>query len=163
MRAAAVRRATPPEWRAYRHLRLAALADAPDAFGSTLADAIRNTEADWRRRLEDAACFIAGVDGRDAGLAAGIVDGGRAELVSMWIDPRHRGAGLADLLVDAVVGWARAAGFDELRLWVADGNERARRLYLRHGFALTADAQPVRDDTPDRLEHGMVLRLRPAG
>lgn len=159
----AVRRATPAEWPAYRALRLAALADAPDAFGSTLAEATRNTQADWRSRLEKAACFIASAGGRDAGLAACLVGDGRAQLVSMWVHPGHRGAGLADLLVGAVVQWARTAGYDELELWVAAGNERARRLYARHGFASTGEEQPVRDDAPERLEHRMVLPLRRPG
>ena len=44
-------RLTPAAWREYRAIRLAALAEAPDAFGSTLAEARRLRAADWHARL----------------------------------------------------------------------------------------------------------------
>lgn len=147
-----VRRALVPDWRQYRSLRLAALRDSPDAFGSTLADAELLTEGDWRARLLGAACFITAVDEQPVGLAAGLFEDGSAELVSMWVEPASRGSGAADLLVAAVIEWAANAGHGQLSLWVATGNLRAQRLYARHGFEATGELQPMREDTPDRLE-----------
>jgi hypothetical protein len=42
---------TPDDWRTWRSIRLAALADAPDAFGSRLEDWTDADEGRWRDRL----------------------------------------------------------------------------------------------------------------
>ena len=39
------------EWRDYRCLRLEALADSPDAFRTTSAEALERTDADWAGQL----------------------------------------------------------------------------------------------------------------
>jgi pimeloyl-ACP methyl ester carboxylesterase len=49
--AATVRAFEPHEWRTYRELRLRALADAPDAFASTLAEEQRRSDAGWSEML----------------------------------------------------------------------------------------------------------------
>ena len=47
-----VRRFAANEWRVYRALRLHALRDAPDAFGSTLAREEAFPDDEWVQRLE---------------------------------------------------------------------------------------------------------------
>ena len=59
---------------------------------------------------------------------------GRAELISMYVHPDARATGVAGELVEAVAAWATDQGATELVLSVKRANERARRLYLRHGF-----------------------------
>jgi GNAT superfamily N-acetyltransferase len=155
-----VRRVAPDQWLVYREVRLAALADSPSAFSTTLAEATEVTEEGWRRRLTDGACFIASADGPPVGLAAGFAeDDAAAELISMWVAPPWRGRGVADQLVAAVAAWAGDAGFVQLRLWVADGNDRAERLYARNGFARTGVVQPVHEHDPARLEFQMTRAL----
>jgi ribosomal protein S18 acetylase RimI-like enzyme len=83
---------------------------------------------------------------------------GVAQLVSMWVDPAARGRGVGDLLVRQVLGWARAHGFAEVRLWVSEGNEHAERLYARHGFQRTGAEQPVRGKA-GVMELGMACRI----
>jgi len=46
-----IRNFTPDAWPAYRALRLRALEDAPDAFGSTLADESVRPPEEWAARL----------------------------------------------------------------------------------------------------------------
>ena len=154
-------RLTPADWAVYRELRLAALADAPSAFGSTLARELSLTPEEWRARLRRRSTFAARVMHGYVGTAAAIEGDqpGHAELVGMWVHPRWRGRGVGDLLVDAVVELAAASRHRAVSLWVSVGNDRAEALYARHGFTATGATQPIRDEDPSRLELEMVRRL----
>lgn len=144
----------------YRDVRLAALRDAPSAFWTSVADASAVTEEGWRQRLTDGACFVAVIDERAVGLAAGLTeDEETAELVSMWVEPSWRGRGVADQLVVAVVAWAATARFTRVQLWVAVDSGAAERLYARHQFTRTGDVQAMHADDPTRLEFRMVHTL----
>jgi GNAT superfamily N-acetyltransferase len=152
-----LQRLAPADWAAFRSVRLAALRDAPEAFGSTAADAEKLEEQEWRRRLEQRAAFLAEAAGQRVGMAAGIGGDqpGEAELISMWVAPAWRGQGVGDRLVEAVLGWATGQGFTSVRLWVANGNTQAERLYARHGFSATGRVQPMGGERIDRLEFEM--------
>lgn len=127
----------PGEWPLWRDLRLRALADAPEAFGSSLAEWEKADERRWRRRLEQVPFnAIAVVDDVPIGQASGTAadEDRRVELISMWVAPEARGTGVACALVDAVADWAHGAGATAVRLSVRRANEHAIRLYRRTGF-----------------------------
>jgi ribosomal protein S18 acetylase RimI-like enzyme len=142
-----VRRARPGDWAIVRDLRLAALADAPDAFAATLAQEASQPEAEWRARIGARPWFLGFRDGQPAGLIAGLPprpgpDQDQAwHLVSMWVSPHARGGGLAGRLVGAVTEHASRAGAAQVTLWVAVGNGRARAFYRRIGFTPTGRRQ----------------------
>jgi GNAT superfamily N-acetyltransferase len=152
-----IARLAAADWTAFRDIRMAALRDAPEAFGSTAADAAKLDEQEWRRRLGQRAVFLAEVANQHVGLAAGIGgdEPGEAELISMWVAPAWRGHGVGDRLVEAVLAWAGGEGFTSVRLWIATGNPSAERLYARHGFATTGRIQPMGRERVDRLEFEM--------
>jgi GNAT superfamily N-acetyltransferase len=112
------------DWEALRQLRLAALADAPDTFASTLEAELAFPAEVWRQRAEGgpaSANFIARESGVDVGLAAVFAEPdtpGRMHLVSMWVGPRYRRRGVARALVDQAVGWAAERRAREVILWV---------------------------------------------
>jgi GNAT superfamily N-acetyltransferase len=154
----AVSRLHEPDWATLRDVRLAALRDSPDAFGSTLARELAFGDEQWRARARASAWF-AGLDGDvPVGIACGFrhENEGERHLLAMWVAPAQRGRGLSDLLVDEVMTWARADGGTRLSLWVVQGNGPAEGLYLRHGFRHTGAGQPL-PRRPDVVEVEMVI------
>jgi RimJ/RimL family protein N-acetyltransferase len=141
-----VRRASGDDWRRLRDLRLRALADAPDAFLTTLEEASAPSDDEWRAWAEDTVVFV---DDDFGGMAGGFVqEDGIPMLIGMWVEPERRGSGLAEELARAVTDWARGLGAPRIVLWVVIGNARAERFYERIGFEPTgveADMRNGRD------------------
>jgi ribosomal protein S18 acetylase RimI-like enzyme len=80
---------------------------------------------------------------------------------SFFIQPAHRGRGVAELLLDHLRSAAQAAGALELRLYAHASNERALRVYRRYGFEVasyTIMSRSLRDEaapsgTLDAVDH----------
>jgi GNAT superfamily N-acetyltransferase len=101
---AAVRPVTEDDWAALRTARLAALAEAPYAFSSTIAREQELSEGAWRARIRDSATFAAWQGEVIVGTVTGLsrADPSLWNLVAMWVSPDWRGTGIADDLVSAV-------------------------------------------------------------
>ncbi|MBB5368244.1 MULTISPECIES: GNAT family N-acetyltransferase [unclassified Janthinobacterium] len=142
-----VRATTPTDWRALKAIRLAALLDAPTAFGVSHASAAAQTDEEWHERAsssEQRAFFLAW-DGQQAvGIAAQVVSSvGECQLIAMWVDPGYRGMDVAAQLVDAVKQRAVASGHRRLVLDVAPDNARAAAFYLKQGFVFLPEWEPL--------------------
>jgi putative hydrolase of HD superfamily len=133
----------------FRDIRLRALADAPQAFASSLAREQAFTRDEWTSRLTgDASVNLLAVeDGEPVAMASGRLDDpATAHLLGMWVAPEGRGRGAAGRLIDAIIGWARDQGARHLVLWVTDINRPARALYEKSGFRPTGERQPLPSD-----------------
>lgn len=165
-----IRRIRADEWRELRRLRLRALADAPLAFGSTLAREAAYPDERWIAESAGAAgdehvTVVAAVGDGWVAMARGFP--GREDprciwLVGVYVEPEWRGNGLAQAVSDGVVEWARARGADEVRLHVADWNGAARRTYERLGFRPTGVKETLPHDA-SVIETEMRLRLATSG
>src|SRR5579859_3601793 len=112
-----VREISADDWELMREVRLAALSDAPDAFGSSYAREAAFGEPQWRGRISDrSVTFFGYADPAEppAGLAGVYVEDGMADLVSMWVRPVSRGLGVGEALVEAAAFWAKEHGFGSL-------------------------------------------------
>jgi GNAT superfamily N-acetyltransferase len=141
-------------------VRLAALKEAPYAFGSTWEREKKRTELEWRAAVVSRTRYVAESDGRVVGMGAigPSTSMAAADITSLWVAPEARGKGVADLLMLAVVAWAKEGGYRRLFLWVTEGNQHAERLYERHGFSRTGDTQRVRP-AEDRVEFEMSAKV----
>jgi GNAT superfamily N-acetyltransferase len=102
-----VRRVAPDEWQVFREVRLAALADAPYAYLTTLAEARAQPPQLWQDRIAASPHFLATVDGVAAGITVVITTDNGREIVAVWVAPGARGGGVIEALIDAAVSWAR--------------------------------------------------------
>jgi ribosomal protein S18 acetylase RimI-like enzyme len=145
-------------------LRLEALSDAPEAFGDTVAQAGLRSEEEWRETLldRDGSLLIA-FDGQ---LPTGMARVARLKeepssggLYSMWVAPSARRNGVGKALIDAAFVWAEQQRIEEMVLYVAQGNDAAKRLYLRAGFSETGALRPLRSNPHVQMQE-MVRRTR---
>jgi DNA-binding MarR family transcriptional regulator/N-acetylglutamate synthase-like GNAT family acetyltransferase len=86
-------------------------------------------------------CWVA----ERAGLMAGavlLVDAGDniGQLRLLHVEPWARGLGIGGALVAECVGFARAAGYDTVRLWTHSVLLSARRIYEAQGFRIVSTA-----------------------
>jgi len=144
------------DWETLKSIRLAALLDAPTAFGVSHRTAATYTEAEWRERaaVGGTAFWLAFDDsGKPAGMIGGAVDGqGHYNLIGMWVVPEQRGSGAARQLVDAVKAHARERGHRRIVLDVAPENARAARFYLNQGFVFIDEWEPLASHPAIRVQ-----------
>ncbi|TFW13867.1 GNAT family N-acetyltransferase [Massilia arenosa] len=142
-----IRASTEDDWEILKTLRLAALADAPTAFGVTHASALAFTEQQWRDRAagRGPAEYFYAFDGDEpAGMIAGVPEGeGTFGLIAMWVRPASRGSGAAGRLVETIRQRAVERGFARVELSVAPDNLPAARLYQRQGFVFVPRTEPL--------------------
>ena len=161
-----IRQFETTEWQVYKDLRLNALKESPEAFGSVYENAVKYEDINWRNRLAHASAendfpMVALVGDEFAGLGWVMVEPPEndvAHLYQMWVDPSFRRLGLGRALVESSINWARNRGVKSMLLEVTSGDRPARRLYDSLGFVPTGDPVPVRSDS-DRCEQLMEFRF----
>lgn len=168
MTEAVIRRIRADEGKALRQIRLQAIRDTPEAFGSSLAETLARTDGGWTHWASSSASgmesvmFVAEADSAWIGMAGCRFDSSRpqspAHMISMWVAPPYRGQGLGRMLVERIAGWARDAGARRLELCVTEGNVAAVALYVRSGFTETGQTEPLRSN-PTLTLRGMARDL----
>jgi len=164
-----VRRVRPDEAAVFKAFRLRALADAPDAFATTTAQALAMPESVWIERVTNGAAgimsvLLIGVDAasnRWLGMTGSYVEDGEptiANVISVWVAPEARRRGVARALQAAALAWAVSRRAQQQQLWVASNNDAARTLYLAEGFTLTGATLP-HPNNPALHEQEMIRTL----
>jgi len=141
-----IRRLTEEDAAQYYAVRLRALREHPEAFGSAAElfeqRTLKQVSEQFRSNSPESFClFGAFVDMQLVGLSAfgcpveNPKMRHRGGIYQMYVAPEARGCGLGLKLLEAAVDHARQFGqVEELILGVAVGNDAARDLYLRAGF-----------------------------
>jgi RimJ/RimL family protein N-acetyltransferase len=134
-----IRRLEPADAELYREIRLEALRCSPEAFGSTFEAENARPLSSFTERLVSGAKMFGAFQGSEivgiAGLIVrqGLKEAHKGSLVSMYVRPGLRKAGVGQRLAEAVVEFA-GQHVELIQLGVVSENHAARRLYLRLGF-----------------------------
>jgi DNA-binding MarR family transcriptional regulator/N-acetylglutamate synthase-like GNAT family acetyltransferase len=101
-----------------------------------VADFINNFDPATER------CWIAEMEGERVGcvFVVGVSDKG-AKIRLLLVEPRARGLGLGNRLVEECIRFARSRRYEKLVLWTNDVLEDARRIYERKGFVLVEEEE----------------------
>jgi ribosomal protein S18 acetylase RimI-like enzyme len=165
-----VRSINAGDWQEYRDIRLRALLDSPDSFGSIYEAEVVRTDEAWEARIT-----AASTSGKDRVLFAIYLEKvcglawcklsasapEEADLFQMWVDPTLRGAGVGRALLEESLAWAKSIGAHRVRLSVTATNNPAMRLYTSHGFSSIGPLEPLRDGS-GLLAQEMVFELQNA-
>lgn len=138
----------------FRRVRLEALRTDPLAFGSTYEKEVQLSPEDWLKRAESLdgiqrIGFFLMRDREVCGLGACFRDDQNptiGQVISIWVSPSSRRAGLGIMLLEAIRSWAESQGITKLLLMVASGNSGAIELYRRAGFSETGLTKPYPND-----------------
>ncbi len=155
-----VRRINIGEGTLYKRLRLASLAESPEAFGTTLTEAKARSKESWHEQADctsegcDQATFLAFSNGEPIGLAAlywDAQDESLGTLIQVWVDPEHRGSNVAVKLLDEIFTWAKKNEFACISAWVVKTNRQMSRLLTKYGFKITDVFHSFRQGVESRL------------
>jgi GNAT superfamily N-acetyltransferase len=130
-------------WVISRH---GALYAAEEGYDHTFEALVAEIMAEFLRRADPVR--ERGWIAEDGGTPLGSIfcmadDPDTARLRLFLIDPAARGTGLAQVMLDTCMSFARAAGYRHMRLWTHESHRAAGRLYARNGFVMT-DTAPAR-------------------
>lgn len=128
------------DWIVARHGALYALEEGYDDSFATLVAGIVEDFARRRDPVHDRAWIACGGGERLGSVFCVQEEDATARLRLFLLEPRARGIGLGQRMLDACLGHARAAGFRRMVLWTHKSHEAACALYARAGFRLTAEA-----------------------
>ena len=115
---------------------LPATADTADGYAHFLGTQLKK---------RDVAVLVAELDGEIVGYTYAANEGydwmslrGPAGVLhDIIVEPRHRGRGIARLLLDAALQFLKARGAPRVVLSTAQGNDAAQRLFAESGFRRT--------------------------
>jgi ribosomal protein S18 acetylase RimI-like enzyme len=150
------------DWEKLRDARLEALQESPQAFMSSYVCERDYDEKKWRAEFGRGDWIVVVRRGQTIGLL-GITRGPRTPQSEcyfeyLWVSPGFRGRKYAYKLIRTVNKRLARSGVETVRLWVIEGNRRARELYAGLGFADADRRQPL-PDNPERYEELMHISL----
>jgi len=143
-----IRTTCEDDWPLVRAFRVENATDNPISYGATLQTTLSMTEEDWRLRArrgqQDDATALVAIEGstqRWVGMMSAQAnddDGADPVLTGVYVTPDFRGRthGVADTLLARILLWAKPRS-SQIRLYVHEGAEPARRFYARHRFVAT--------------------------
>ena len=128
------------DWVDFKAIRLEALLNHPEAFGSSFEEESNRSPDDWKAGFKTADIFGCFVENNLVACAGFFVLSSlkmrhRGVLFTMYIKPTYRKKGIGDALVKAVISRAEKQ-VSQLHLTVVTTNKTAIKLYEKNGFRI---------------------------
>ena len=145
-----------------RSLRLAALKDAPYAYGAKYEVDKDKPISFWQESLEISNWFFASVDEEDIGLI-GVEKAGTDRIsdcwiFGWWIAEQYRGKGVVKLMLEEIDKFCLENNWLHQGLGVWPENQRAVAAYIKLGFVSGKELIPSRS-IPDQMYQPMYRQL----
>jgi RimJ/RimL family protein N-acetyltransferase len=159
-----IRILTQEDWEIWKQLRLDALQNAPENFGSSYEEECNFSEVDFQNQLQQSTVFGVIIHKKLVSCAGFYVLNKhkmkhRGLIWGMYTQPAHRGQGIASSVLRAIIDHAKLHVM-QLHITCVTTNFAAMALYQKHGFTLYGTeprALKIGDTFFD--EHLMVLQL----
>jgi RimJ/RimL family protein N-acetyltransferase len=149
-----IEKASATEAERFKSLRLAALKDAPYAYGAVYEVDKEKPISFWQQTLVNSNWYFTSIDGVDIGLIgvekAAKDRGSDCWISGWWIAQSFRGQGVAALMLSAIDKFCIENRWLKQGLGVWPENKRAIAAYLKLGFI--AGGEPI----PSRLKPGQL-------
>lgn len=149
------------DWPEYRRVRLSALKDSPQAFGSTWEQEVALHDEDWSARCiasasgESGRGFFAIHKDEVCGLGWCLlsnIDPRIANIYAMWTVPAVRGQGAGRALLEQCIAWAKSKRVHHVHLSVTKGQFVAQHLYESQGFYPVGETDFLRPGSDFRTQ-----------
>ncbi len=142
----------PPErWNEYKTLRLRALKDDPQAFGSSYAKEVAYSDEKWREKTNDNVFFAC--NGNDLVGMMGIwqseddKNNKVANVFGVYVIPEFRGKGISKMLMQSLVEELKTSpNISKLKLTVNKDQVSAVKLYEAFGFKTMKEEKALLGD-----------------
>ena len=148
----------------WKSLRLYALQNSPESFGSSYEEEMNYTKDDWKKGLRNSDVFGAFIDGTLVGNAGffslnSLKTKHRGVLWGMFTKPEYRGKGIANDLISAVITHAKSRVI-QLHLTCVTSNLGALKLYEKYVFTIYGtETRALKIGNNFFDEHLMILNL----
>jgi ribosomal protein S18 acetylase RimI-like enzyme len=157
----------PEQWQRYREIRLEALREEPQAFGSSYAEMEQRSDTYWQERLADAAqgetsrLLFAQEGERLIGMIGAFYDETQenAHIISVYVSKAARGKGVGKALMASILSeLGKKAGMRNVVLGVNQEQTAAVALYRQFGFEVASELEEVQGDGKEH--RGYVMEKR---
>ncbi|NTU73113.1 GNAT family N-acetyltransferase [Candidatus Roizmanbacteria bacterium] len=150
----------------YRRLRLEALREEPQAFGSTHSDQINLPIEEWQKWLDKYVeeknnwMVFAAVDTQLAGMVGAyqtdeMIENQSVQIIAMYVPQPARGKGVSKLLMRTLLEKLKKAGIKEAVLDVNVDQTTAVNLYKSFGFTIVDTVTLTLGDGKEHQVHLM--------
>jgi ribosomal protein S18 acetylase RimI-like enzyme len=132
---------TPADWKKFKNIRLEALKNESQSFGTTYEEGLKKTVEEWKEPLGKSTSYIFGAEENNElfGLAAAYQENGKkcshvAYIWGVYVRKSHRRKGIGKKLMVAIIKELKSKKVVKANLNVTIGKISALKLYQSLGF-----------------------------